>query len=61
MYPYLDPQFNDSGLMKYGAVNVVNHATKKPTAVARPNVYDLNRCDGSSPPEIHAYVAIMPC
>jgi len=43
--------------MKYGAENVVNHATKKPTPVARPNVCDLNRCDGSPPPEIHAYVA----
>lgn len=46
--------------MKYGAVNVASHAAKKPTAVARPNVYDRSRCDGNSPPEIQAYVATIP-
>lgn len=46
--------------MKYGAVNVASQAAKKPTAVARPKVYDRSRCEGSSPPEIQAYVATIP-
>lgn len=46
--------------MKYGAVKVASQAAKKPTAVARPNVYDRSLCDGNSPPEIQAYVATIP-
>jgi hypothetical protein len=38
MYPYRGPQLRESGLMKYGAVKVVNQAKKKPTAAARPKV-----------------------
>ena len=51
---------SDSGLMKYGAVKVVSQATKKPQAVAKPKVYERRRCEGSSPPEIQAYVATIP-
>ena len=45
----LAPQFNPLVLIKYGVVNTVNHAKKKPTAIARPNVRLRNRFDGISP------------
>jgi len=47
--------------MKYGAVNVASQAPMNPIEAARPNVYDRSRCDGISPPESQAYVAMSPC
>lgn len=36
IYPYFGPQFNDAGLMKYGAVNVPSQLPRKFKAVAKP-------------------------